>query len=72
MGLWVIVQQIVIGVAIGLTMQMAFAAVRHAGEVIGLQMGLSFCNVLRPNRWAKYAYFGAYSKFNYVAAFSLI
>ncbi len=41
MGLWVIVQQMVIGIAMGLTMQMAFAAVRH-GEVIGLQMGLSF------------------------------
>ncbi|EOY8495122.1 TPA: flagellar type III secretion system protein FliR [Providencia stuartii] len=48
MGLWVIVQQIVIGVAIGLTMQMAFAAVRHAGEVIGLQMGLSFATFFDP------------------------
>ncbi|EMI5489862.1 flagellar type III secretion system protein FliR [Providencia stuartii] len=48
MGLWVIVQQIVIGIAIGLTMQMAFAAVRHAGEVIGLQMGLSFATFFDP------------------------
>lgn len=41
-GLWVILQQMVIGITMGLAMQIAFAAVRHAGEVIGLQMGLSF------------------------------
>lgn len=48
MGLWVTVQQIVIGAAMGLTMQMAFATVRHAGEVIGLQMGLSFATFFDP------------------------
>ncbi|MEQ5121897.1 flagellar biosynthetic protein FliR [Morganella morganii] len=48
-GLWVILQQVVIGVAMGLTMQMAFAAVRHAGEVIGLQMGLSFATFFDPS-----------------------
>lgn len=47
-GLWVILQQVVIGVTMGLVMQMAFAAVRHAGEVIGLQMGLSFATFFDP------------------------
>ena len=47
-GLWVILQQVVIGVTMGLAMQMAFAAVRHAGEVIGLQMGLSFATFFDP------------------------
>ncbi|XPE23556.1 flagellar biosynthetic protein FliR [Shigella sonnei] len=30
------------GIALGFTMQFALAAVRTAGEIIGLQMGLSF------------------------------
>lgn len=41
-GLWIGVQQLLIGVAMGLTIQFIFIAIRHAGEIIGLQMGLSF------------------------------
>ena len=41
-GVLLIVQQILIGVAIGFTLQVVFAAVELAGELIGLQMGLSF------------------------------
>lgn len=37
-----------IGVAVGFTMQLAFAAVRTAGELIGLQMGLSFATFVDP------------------------
>ncbi|XTZ39920.1 flagellar biosynthetic protein FliR [Salmonella enterica] len=47
-ALWLGAQQILIGVAIGFTMQFAFAAIRHAGEVIGLQMGLSFATFIDP------------------------
>jgi len=47
-ALWVGLQQILIGVAIGFTMQFAFAAVRMAGELIGLQMGLSFATFFDP------------------------
>ncbi|HCH40353.1 MAG TPA: flagellar biosynthetic protein FliR [Enterobacter sp.] len=47
-ALWVGLQQILIGVAIGFTMQFAFAAVRTAGELIGLQMGLSFATFFDP------------------------
>jgi flagellar biosynthetic protein FliR len=47
-GLWLAIQQILIGVAIGLTMQFAFGAVRLAGEVIGMQMGLSFATFFDP------------------------
>ena len=46
--LWVAGQQIMIGVALGFTMQFAFAAVRAAGEYIGLQMGLSFATFIDP------------------------
>ncbi|EEQ05620.1 flagellar biosynthetic protein FliR [Yersinia bercovieri] len=48
-ALWVAAQQILIGVTIGLTMQFAFAAIRLAGEVIGLQMGLSFATFFDPS-----------------------
>lgn len=48
-GLWLTVQQVLIGAALGLTMQFAFAAVRLSGEVIGLQMGLSFATFFDPS-----------------------
>lgn len=35
-------------IALGFTMQFAFAAVRTAGEIIGLQMGLSFATFVDP------------------------
>ncbi|POP47595.1 flagellar biosynthetic protein FliR [Superficieibacter electus] len=41
-------EQILIGIALGFTMQFAFAAIRTAGEVIGLQMGLSFATFVDP------------------------
>ncbi|MEI9611437.1 flagellar biosynthetic protein FliR [Atlantibacter hermannii] len=47
-GFWVALQQILIGIALGFTMQFAFAAVRTAGEIIGLQMGLSFATFFDP------------------------
>lgn len=47
-GFWLLLQQILIGVGLGLTMQFAFGAVRMAGEVIGLQMGLSFATFFDP------------------------
>lgn len=47
-GLWIIVQQVLIGAAIGFTMRMVFAAVLAAGEYIGLQMGLSFASFFDP------------------------
>ncbi|NKI74823.1 flagellar type III secretion system protein FliR [Dickeya sp. CFBP 2040] len=48
-GIWMLFQQILIGVMLGFTMQLAFAAVRLAGEVIGLQMGLSFATFFDPS-----------------------
>lgn len=48
-AIWVLMQQVLIGIAIGLTMQFAFAAIRLAGEIIGLQMGLSFATFFDPS-----------------------
>jgi len=47
-GILLIFQQLLVGVAIGLAMQIAFAAVELAGDVIGLQMGLSFAVFIDP------------------------
>ncbi|MDU6435330.1 MAG: flagellar biosynthetic protein FliR [Pantoea sp.] len=47
-GCWLLLQQMLIGVGLGFTMQLAFAAVRLSGEVIGLQMGLSFATFFDP------------------------
>jgi len=48
-ALWLAAQQIIIGTALGLTMQLAFAAIRMAGEIIGLQMGISFATFFDPS-----------------------
>lgn len=47
-GLWIGVQQVLIGMALGLVMRIVFAAVQTAGEFIGLQMGLSFASFFDP------------------------
>ena len=43
-GVGIMVEQIIIGLAIGLVMHMVFAVVQAAGEYIGLQMGLGFAS----------------------------
>ncbi|RPH26519.1 flagellar type III secretion system protein FliR [Buttiauxella warmboldiae] len=48
MGLWVAIQQFIIGAVMGLTLELIFVAVRNAGEIIGLQMGLSFATFFDP------------------------
>lgn len=47
-GLLILIQQILIGIAIGFTMRIVFAAVEAAGEIIGLQMGLGFASFFDP------------------------
>lgn len=47
-GLWILIQQVLIGVAMGFSMRMIFALVQAAGEYAGLQMGLSFAAFFDP------------------------
>lgn len=47
-GVWIVGQQVLIGVAMGLTMRAVFAIVQAAGDYIGLQMGLSFAAFFDP------------------------
>ncbi len=48
-GVGVAAQQFIIGAAMGLTVQLIFVTVRSAGEIIGLQMGLSFATFFDPS-----------------------
>jgi flagellar biosynthetic protein FliR len=47
-GLLILVQQSLIGIALGFTVRIVFAAVDLAGELIGLQMGLGFAVFYDP------------------------
>lgn len=47
-GLLILVQQLLIGIAIGYIMRVIFAAVEAAGEIIGLQIGLGFASFFDP------------------------
>lgn len=48
-GMAVFVQQILIGIGMGLGMRMVMSAVDIAGDIIGMQMGLSFATFFDPN-----------------------
>lgn len=48
-ALGAVIQQISIGVAIGLAVRIVFSAVEMAGEVIGFQMGLNFAGFFDPS-----------------------
>lgn len=47
-ALGAIAQQVGIGLAIGFTVRLVFAAVELAGEVVGFQMGLGFASFFNP------------------------
>ena len=47
-GWLLIAEQILVGVAMGFSLRIVFAAVEMAGDMIGLQMGLSFATFVDP------------------------
>jgi flagellar biosynthetic protein FliR len=52
-GLLILAQQIVIGVAIGFTMRVIFTAVEMAGNIASMQMGLGFATFFDPQNAAQ-------------------
>jgi flagellar biosynthetic protein FliR len=48
-GLFISVQQILIGFAMGFTLQLVFGALMIAGEAIAMSMGLGFASMIDPN-----------------------
>jgi flagellar biosynthetic protein FliR len=49
-GLLILVQQLIIGLAIGFSMRLVFAAVDVAGQLIGMSMGLGFASFFDPSQ----------------------
>ena len=47
-GATAVLQQVLVGVALGFSVRIVFAAIELAGEVIGLQMGLNFASFFNP------------------------
>lgn len=47
-GIFIVFQQILIGVAIGLGLNLVFASVIIAGQVIGMQVGIGFAQMVDP------------------------
>ena len=52
-ALGVLMQQVVVGLAIGFSVRVVFTAVSLAGEVVGLQMGLNFASFFDPSMGAQ-------------------
>ncbi|GAB3390933.1 flagellar biosynthetic protein FliR [Azotobacter armeniacus] len=48
-GLGIMVEQMLIGLAIGMVMRVTLAATQTAGDIIGLQMGLAFATFFSPD-----------------------
>jgi len=47
-GILVLIQQIGVGVAFGFTLRLIFTGIEFAGDIIGMQMGLSFAVIMDP------------------------
>ncbi|HEX6733256.1 MAG TPA: flagellar biosynthetic protein FliR [Azonexus sp.] len=52
-GLWIMLQQMLIGIAMGFAARIVFAAFDMAGEFMGFQMGLGFATFYDPLRGAQ-------------------
>ena len=57
---WLLVQQLLIGLAIGLGLQMMFAAFDIAGDLLGLQMGISFASFIDPQNASQTPLIGSF------------
>src|SRR5512139_2280490 len=47
-GLFILLQQVLVGLAMGFVMRLVFTAVEMAGDIIGMQMGLGFASFYDP------------------------
>jgi flagellar biosynthesis protein FliR len=47
-GVWILVNQFLIGIALGFVMQVVFGVMMTAGDLMGLGMGLGFANFFDP------------------------
>jgi len=59
-GLFIVAQQLLIGVAMGLTIRIVFSAIEMAGHIMGLQMGLGFATFFDPQNSAQVPVLGQF------------
>lgn len=59
-GLLILIQQLIIGYSMGLTMRLAFSAMEMAGHIAGLQMGLGFATFFDPQNSAQVPLLGQF------------
>lgn len=59
-GLMILVQQLMIGTAMGLAIRVVFTAVEMAGHIVGLQMGLGFATFFDPQNSAQIPVMGQF------------
>ena len=59
-GIFILVQQIMIGVAMGMAMRVVFSAIEMAGQIMGLQMGLGFATFFDPQNSAQVPVLGQF------------
>lgn len=59
-GLFILIQQLMIGVAMGMAMRVVFSAIEMAGHIIGLQMGLGFATFFDPQNSAQIPVLGQF------------
>lgn len=59
-GLLIVIQQLMIGYAMGLAMRLAFSAMEMAGHIAGLQMGLGFATFFDPQNSAQIPLLGQF------------
>ena len=57
-GAWAAIQEILVGVAIGMVVQLSFEAVTMAGQTISMTMGLGFATLVDPVHGAQTAVLG--------------
>jgi flagellar biosynthetic protein FliR len=48
-GVWIVIEQVIIGLAMGMVMQFTFGVIQAAGVFIGLKMGLAFATFFDPD-----------------------
>ena len=48
MGLFIMLQQLLLGIFMGFAMRLVFSAVEMGGELMGMQMGLGFASFYDP------------------------
>jgi flagellar biosynthesis protein FliR len=71
-GVWIIVNQFLIGAALGLTMQIVFTAIQATGDYIGLGMGLGFATFFDPQASGSSAVLSSYMNVIAMLAFLVL